>query len=137
MCDFFQLNSKKLIIFAILIAAWTVVVELQIWSSYVLPAPMTVWESAMEMMVSGELLEATLVSFKRIFLGFGIAFIFAFVLGLIGALFPKLRPYYTAFVDFIRHIPPLSLIPLLILMLNFWIKKVLKKYPPHFYREGN
>ena len=115
MSDFFQLNSKKLIIFAVLIGAWIIVAKLQIWSSYVLPAPEAVWKSAMEMLISGELLEATLVSFKRILLGFGIAFIFAFVLGLIGALFPKLRPYYTAFVDFIRHIPPLSVIPLLIL----------------------
>ena len=42
-------------------------------------------------------------------------FVLAFVLGLVGVLLPGLRIYYVAFVDFVRHIPPLSLIPLLIL----------------------
>lgn len=111
----FQQDSKKILIFVLLLVAWFVVAELEIWSSYVLPAPMTVLESAREMLGSGELLEAVAISFRRVFLGFGTAFIFAFFMGLVGVLMPSLRLYYTAFVDFIRHIPPLSLIPLLIL----------------------
>lgn len=112
---FFQQSGKKIVIFLLLLVFWWVVTQLGIWSSYVLPSPAAVLASAQEMLVSGELLEAILVSFRRVFLGFGAAFIFAFLMGLVGVLLPSLRPYYTAFVDFIRHIPPLSLIPLLIL----------------------
>lgn len=102
-------------IFLLLLAAWFVACGLEIWSSYVLPSPGMVWVAAMEMLASGELLDAVLVSFRRVFLGFGLAFVFAFIMGLVGVLLPSLRPYYTAFVDFVRHVPPLSLVPLLIL----------------------
>lgn len=102
-------------IFLLLLVAWFVACGLEIWSSYVLPSPGMVWVAAMEMLASGELLDAVLVSFRRVFLGFGLAFVFAFIMGLVGVLLPSLRPYYTAFVDFVRHVPPLSLVPLLIL----------------------
>lgn len=112
---FFQQSGKKIVIFLLLLIFWWGVTQLGIWSSYVLPSPAAVLASAQEMLASGELLEAVLVSFRRVFLGFGAAFVFAFSMGLVGVLLPSLRLYYTAFVDFIRHIPPLSLIPLLIL----------------------
>ena len=115
MGSFLTRSGKKIVIFLVLLAAWLLVTELHIWSAYVLPAPSVVAATGLEMLVSGELLEAVLISFRRVFLGFGSAFVLAFALGLVGVLLPKLRPYYTSFVDFVRHVPPLSLIPLLIL----------------------
>jgi len=112
---FLQQGSKQILIFLLLLAGWFLVCEARLWSTYILPTPFMVAETMVDMLADGELLEAVTVSFRRVFLGFGAAFILAFLLGVIGVMLPSLRPYYTSFVDFVRHIPPLSLIPLLIL----------------------
>lgn len=107
--------SKKIWIFLLLLVAWFVACQLELWSSYLLPSPQKVASTALAMLNSGELLEAVLVSLRRVFMGFCLAFVIAFVLGVWGALVPRVRPYYETLLDFIRHVPPLSLIPLLIL----------------------
>lgn len=108
-------QSKKIWIFLVLLAAWFIASQLGLWSSYILPSPQKVAGTAVTMLNSGELLEAVLVSLKRVLIGFCLAFVISFVLGIWGALVPKVRPYYETLLDFIRHVPPLSLIPLLIL----------------------
>lgn len=108
-------QSKKIWIFLLLLVAWFLACQLELWSSYLLPSPQKVASTALVMLNSGELLEAVLVSLRRVFIGFGLAFVMSFILGVWGALVPKVRPYYETLLDFIRHVPPLSLIPLLIL----------------------
>ena len=108
-------QSKKIWIFLLLLVAWFLACQLELWSSYLLPSPQKVASTALVMLNSGELLEAVLVSLRRVFIGFSLAFVVSFILGLWGALVPKVRPYYETLLDFIRHVPPLSLIPLLIL----------------------
>lgn len=108
-------HSKRIWIFLLLLVAWFAACQLGLWSSYLLPSPQKVASTALAMLNSGELLEAVLVSLRRVFIGFCLAFVISFVLGVWGALVPKVRPYYETLLDFIRHVPPLSLIPLLIL----------------------
>lgn len=108
-------HSKRIWIFLLLLVAWFGACQLELWSSYLLPSPQKVAGTAIAMLNSGELLEAVLVSLRRVFIGFCLAFVLSFVLGVWGALVPKVRPYYETLLDFIRHVPPLSLIPLLIL----------------------
>lgn len=108
-------HSKRIWIFLLLLVAWFMVCQLELWSSYLLPSPQKVAGTAIAMLNSGELIEAVLVSLRRVFIGFCLAFALSFSLGVWGALVPKVRPYYETLLDFIRHVPPLSLIPLLIL----------------------
>lgn len=108
-------HSKRIWIFLLLLVAWFAACQLELWSSYLLPSPQKVASTALVMLNSGELLEAVLVSLRRVLIGFCLAFVISFVLGVWGALVPKVRPYYETLLDFIRHVPPLSLIPLLIL----------------------
>lgn len=108
-------HSKRIWIFLLLLVAWFAACQLELWSSYLLPSPQKVASTALVMLNSGELLEAVLVSLRRVFIGFCLAFVISFILGVWGALVPKVRPYYETLLDFIRHVPPLSLIPLLIL----------------------
>ena len=56
-----------------------------------------------------------LVSFKRVLTGFSISFVCAFCLGMIAALKKDLEVYYGPYVEFMRNVPPISLIALLIL----------------------
>ena len=47
--------------------------------------------------------------------GFSIAFVLAFLLGMVRSLLPASGRYYEFIVQFFRNVPPLSMIPLLIL----------------------
>ena len=80
-----------------------------------LPGPEKVWKSFVTMTGNGTLLKHVLVSFKRVLTGFSISFVCAFCLGMIAALKKDLEVYYGPYVEFMRNVPPISLIALLIL----------------------
>ena len=84
-------------------------------SAYVLPAPRKVFQTFLKMTGSGEIMRDILVSFGRVFRGFGIAFALAFLLAMLRIAFPSAEPFYAPFVQFFRNVPPISMIPLLIL----------------------
>ncbi len=100
---------------ALLVLLWQTAAAMGIWSSYVLPSPLRVLGSFWSMVQSGVLLRHILVSLGRVLTGFGIAFALAFLLGLLAALRPASFAYYKHIVEFMRNVPPLSLIALLIL----------------------
>lgn len=106
---------KRLIPIAIILGLWYLCTYLEVWSTYVLPTPMRVWETFVSMIQSGELFLHIGASLNRVVIGFSIAFVFAFMLGIIAGLKPSYSPYYNHIVEFFRNVPPLSLIPLLIL----------------------
>lgn len=94
---------------------WYGVCSLQLFSSYVLPPPAKVWDSFRKMLLSGEVFRDVVISLGRVLKGFAIAFVLAFVLGMIRTLIPASGQFYEYLVQFFRNVPPLSLIPLLIL----------------------
>lgn len=96
-------------------AVWFIICKMEIFSTYVLPAPEKVFNSFLKMLISGEIFEDVLISFTRVFKGFSIAFVLAFLLGMFRILIPASEKYYEYIVQFFRNVPPLSLIPLLIL----------------------
>lgn len=99
----------------IVLAVWLLVCELGIFSTYVLPTPMKVWNSFLKMLTTGELFVDVVISFGRVLKGFLIAFVLAFLLGTFRVFVPAAEPYYDSMVQFFRNVPPLSMIPLLIL----------------------
>ncbi len=106
---------KTLLIYGIILLLWHLVCNAGIWSAYILPSPGRVFQTFLKMLSGGELAEHLLISLRRVALGFSISCLLTFLLTLIAALFPKIVPYYSHFLEVIRHIPPISLIPLLIL----------------------
>ena len=99
----------------ILLILWQLAFLSGKWSAYVLPGPEKVWKSFVTMTGNGTLLKQVLVSFKRVLTGFSISFVCAFCLGMIAALKKDLEVYYGPYVEFMRNVPPISLIALLIL----------------------
>lgn len=99
----------------IIVLLWQGAASLEIWSAYVLPSPERVFSSFWNMLVSGELLEHILVSLWRVVVGFSIAFVLAFLLGMLAGTHAASVAYYMHIVEFLRNVPPLSLIALLIL----------------------
>lgn len=100
---------------AALLIVWYGVCRAGIFSAYVLPPPAKVLNSFYKMLVTGELWRDVWISFFRVMKGFAIAFVLAFLLGMVRALAPAAKGYYEYVVQFFRNVPPLSMIPLLIL----------------------
>jgi sulfonate transport system permease protein len=67
------------------------------------------------MVHNGELVKHIAISLRRILWGFLWAFVASCVLSSLNLLFPRLRNCYSGLLEVFRHVPPLSLIPLLIL----------------------
>lgn len=99
----------------VLLLIWYIVCRAEILSAYVLPPPSRVLQSFYKMLINGELWKDIYISFIRVMKGFSIAFVLAFLLGMVRALLPASERYYEYVVQFFRNVPPLSMIPLLIL----------------------
>ncbi len=108
-------NFKKILVFIAIFLLWWAVSRSGIWSEYVLPGPGKVFSALIKMSANGELWRHLAVSLRRVVIGFAISCGLTFVLTFIAALWPKVVPYYTYLLGAIRHIPPISLIPLFIL----------------------
>jgi len=106
---------KSLLVPLLILFLWGVGSKLKLWNDYVLPSPYRIFTVFCIMFKSGELIENIFVSLTRVLIGFSIAFFFAFVLGVFAGTSPKKTVYYNLIVEFMRHVPPISLIPLLIL----------------------
>ena len=97
------------------VLVWYMVSRLGLLSAYVLPPPSKVWSSFIKMLVTWELWKDIYISYVRVMKGFSIAFVLAFLLGMVRSLLPASGRYYEFIVQFFRNVPPLSMIPLLIL----------------------
>lgn len=106
---------KSIVLPLLLIMAWWAGSKFKLWNDYILPSPYKVLVIFSGMVNSGELIKNILASLWRVMIGFSIAFLLAFVMGIFAGTSPKKTVYYNSVVEFMRHVPPLSLIPLLIL----------------------
>lgn len=106
---------KNLIVVAVILSLWTLAARSGIWSAYVLPPPGKVAKALFTMAVSGVLWVHIGVSLQRVAIGFSIAFGLAFFLGALTYRFPRAEEYYGGILEFLRNVPPISMIALLIL----------------------
>lgn len=113
--------NKKLktgIVFAGFILLWQILTMTGIWNTYILPTPLHVLFVAKEMFLDGSLFVDLLISVKRVCIGFSISFLLASFFAMVFHLFPQLNDYFNGVIQFMKNVPPLSLVPLLILWLG-------------------
>ncbi len=110
----FRRLAKKCLLPALLLLFWQAGSSAGWWSAYILPSPAQVWRALVGLARSGDLAAGLWASARRTIVGFSLSFLLAFALGLASAR-SRREDYYGHAVDFLRHVPPLSLIPLLIL----------------------
>ena len=99
----------------ILLLIWSIVSKLELVSSYILPSPEKVLDSFFKMIKSGEIFEDIYISYIRVLKGFFMATLLAFLLAMVRVVLPKYNDYYESIIQFLKNVPPLSLISLLIL----------------------
>lgn len=110
-----EYKKRKVIPIFIIIAIWYIGGNLNWWSSYILPPPGVIIKSTYELMKSGVLFHHIGVSFVRIFIGFFITIILAIPMGILFGINKKVYACFKPILEFLRHTPPLALVPMLIL----------------------
>ncbi len=107
-----------LIACAVIVAAWWLTSTLELAPPFLLPAPDVVLETARDLVVDGTLFRHLQVSLLRIAAGFLGAVAIGLPLAVAFGLWPGFARSLDPLVEFLRHVPPLALIPLLILWLG-------------------
>lgn len=91
---------------------------LRIYNEYIIPPPQRVIGTALVLVENGLLFRHLIVSLGRVLAGFSLTFALAFPLAILVGLHPRILKYIEPALEFIRHIPPIALIPILILWLG-------------------
>lgn len=113
-----MINKSKTVRYSIpvmIVLLWYILSKMGIWSNYIFPSPERVFIVAISLLKSGELVRHMAVSLGRVVLGFSISFLIAFPLGIIMGIHKGIAYNLDATLEFLRHVPPLALIPILIL----------------------
>lgn len=113
------LTALKGALLPLLILAWWLVASaLHMVNGYLVPSPASIMHTAVVLMEKGVLVNHLETSLYRIFAGFGITFLLAFPLAVLLGTNRWLMPYLHPTLHFIRHISPISCIPIFIVWLG-------------------
>ncbi len=94
---------------------WQFLARQGIWPDYLLPAPAAVAETMLEQLQQGTLLNALLVSLRRLLIGFTLASTLGFVLGVMLALSPSADAALSPFILALQSVPSVVWLPLALL----------------------
>lgn len=98
----------------LLIILWQLLVQFGWLSTRILPAPTAVFQAAINLASSGELLHHVITSSTRALIGLSIGGTIGFVLGLLNGVFSIAEKLLDSSVQMLRNIPHLAMIPLVI-----------------------
>jgi sulfonate transport system permease protein len=98
-----------------LLALWQAASSLGWSNAYLLPPPTKVAAAAYRAAESGELGRHVGASLLRVTLGFSLAVVLALPLAILASFAPRLTAAFDPLLTFLRNIPPLALVPVLIL----------------------
>jgi sulfonate transport system permease protein len=105
-------------VFLLLGIVWAIASAWGLVPRFLLPGPNAVLAAFGDLIRDGSLVKHIGVSVQRVVLGYGLAIVAALPLALLFALMPRLRAFFEPLLDFLRQIPPLAMLPLLILWLG-------------------
>lgn len=107
--------ARGLLVPVLILCVWQCVSAQEIFSPYLLPTPGKVYEAFLEISANGILLKHLFVSLKRVILGFAISTCLAIPLGIFCGQSKAFKDYFWGSLEFLRHVPPLACVPLIIL----------------------
>lgn len=116
MLDNYKNKFIPLILPVILIFFWYIITNaLALFSSYILPGPLDVVNSALVVIENGKLLTNTIDTLYKVFAGLILASIVAIPLGIVLGWYKTLEDICTFVISILRPIPPVAWIPFSIL----------------------
>lgn len=107
--------GKVLLFFAALVLAWEALVRAHIWSPVLVPSPLTVGRYLGEVVADGTLAAATLVTLKRLLLGYLAGLLLGLPLGLLTARFQLLEDTLGLMALGLQALPSVCWVPLALL----------------------
>lgn len=107
-----------IVVFSTVLGLWWAASAFGWVNAFLLPPPGKVLNTLAELAQSGALLRHTLVSLHRVGLGYGLAVVAAVVLAIVFSRSTATRSLLDPLLEFLRQIPPLALMPLLMLWLG-------------------
>lgn len=109
---------KGLIVPSAMLLIWYMLSTAGVLNNYIIPPPVEILETAIVLFKKGTLSKHVMASLYRVFTGFAAAFILAFPTAVLVGMARTLEDYLNPLLEFIRHIPPIACIPMLILWLG-------------------
>lgn len=106
---------KKFYALIVILLLWYVGSKLALWSTFIIPTPEKVIKSFITLLQNGKLIKNIIISLERVVVGFGISSIIALPLGILFGISSKIYEYFKGILEFLRHTPPLALVPMIIL----------------------
>jgi sulfonate transport system permease protein len=104
--------------FVVILALWQAGSMSESWNHFLLPAPGVVFRRMAALLANGTIAKHLLASLRRVFSGFAISVAAALPAGAALAFVPSFSAPVRPLLDFVRQIPPLAVVPLLILSLG-------------------
>jgi NitT/TauT family transport system permease protein len=101
--------------FAALVYLWHVLVQRGIWSSILLPDPSAVWAYLVGAVKDGTLLSASIVTLRRLLIGYGIGIVIGIPLGLLTARFKIFSDTIGVLALGLQTLPSVCWVPLTLL----------------------
>jgi ABC-type nitrate/sulfonate/bicarbonate transport system permease component len=97
-----------------LIAVWQAIANARLVSPVFLPGPDRAWASLVRGFTDGDLLAKLMGTLEHMVLGWLVASIFGIALGALIGSSPRIRPYITPTLEFLRPLPVSAIIPVAI-----------------------
>ncbi|WP_264843158.1 ABC transporter permease [Caldinitratiruptor microaerophilus] len=109
-----------------LLVLWEMLVRLKLLDARFFPPPSGIVGTFVDLLVSGELLQALLISLSRIFIGFVVGAVPGLLIGLTMGLFPLVRAALEPMVAALYPIPKIALLPLIMILFGIgeWSKYI-------------
>jgi len=110
--------SLAVLVFAGLFGLWAGASAMGLVSPFLLPSPLDVWKGFVGLVGNGKLADHTGISILRVLMGYALAIVLALALSLMMAASRVFAALADPPLEFLRQIPPLALMPLIMLWLG-------------------
>lgn len=106
---------RRLVFYLLLVGIWEILYRIRIWPPYLFPSPWNVFQSLWGGIMDRTFVIGTLVSLKRIFIGYFISLAMGVALGLFVARFKLLEDTVGSLIGVLQVLPSICWLPLAIL----------------------
>jgi NitT/TauT family transport system permease protein len=110
--------ATSVLFFGVLLYAWHAVVQRGVWNSILIPDPAQVWTYLVSAVKDGTLLSATIVTMRRLLIGYGISIVLGIPLGLLTARFKVCADTIGVLALGLQTLPSVCWVPLALPLLG-------------------